>query len=589
MQFGLQAAPTSLVLSGARAGTFGAWTINRDGAPPQYAREAARQLVQPQAHDNARVGVLGGRLHGGGVVHVEKIAVRAVSNIRCVPRSASYGGTLLLDMPLRKPIGCSLLHNTPARTVLMLRGGMESSGGAMDKECSRCLLVLPHSSFSKSQLRKGDARRCNPCVAAAAPSGSASASDPADTLLDSLTSSLNNLVLNPSAPLLSTSAPARQRGARAPTREQTDRWLSEIESAALGMEEGGVLAIGFRKMGEWLLDDGVEQITQTKLDALQLLLPRVLEESVEVGGGCADELVRLGYPAPTDRAMEHAAHAFVRSCDRLVYRLRWIAEHAASSAGDNAPLRARRVAGAWVAEHAIVCSVLCREAAARVLRLDAECYCESDSGESFGRPILYVVSCDDNPVRSGADSTAAVVGSLALGTRVEGWPLGAWLELVPTERTEPLDGAVDAAADSPRFVRLHTHELYGDGVRTLIHMQALCVSLSAVRHLDDRNHYWSRYVDPRVEARKARSMAAAAQGAPSLPAGWCEHKDPATGTAYYSDGVKSQWERPTAAAAATALDAVDDFGVAADFSAAAYRACDAFDEASDDQSVDGDM
>jgi hypothetical protein len=72
-------------------------------------------------------------------------------------------------------------------------------------------------------------------------------------------------------------------------------------------------------------------------------------------------------------------------------------------------------------------------------------------GGPFGRPIRYLAStCQYDPrdptkesqeplaIRDAPSTDAPVVGTPPLGTHVEGWPMGWWLELEPSFEARPL-------------------------------------------------------------------------------------------------------------------------------------------------------
>ena len=62
-----------------------------------------------------------------------------------------------------------------------------------------------------------------------------------------------------------------------------------------------------------------------------------------------------------------------------------------------------------------------------------------DFGDPFGRPIRFIAQHGPLPIQSEPDSEAPTVGWISAQDMVVGWPMGAWLELMPSGRPTPMD------------------------------------------------------------------------------------------------------------------------------------------------------
>ena len=94
-----------------------------------------------------------------------------------------------------------------------------------------------------------------------------------------------------------------------------------------------------------------------------------------------------------------------------------------------------------------------------VLRLYAERHRCPDFGEPFGRPIRFVVQHGPLAIQSEPNSEAPPVGWVSAQDMVVGWPMGAWLELMPLGRPTPTDQTQwtwpDGGHFDRRFVRIY--------------------------------------------------------------------------------------------------------------------------------------
>jgi hypothetical protein len=297
-------------------------------------------------------------------------------------------------------------------------------------------------------------------------------------------------------------SPHRQRGARPPTQEQRGRWRAAVSAAACDIDRDGSATFGF-----WLGDH--VPLERESAEDLASNFPHLAAEAVEASREASRRLTRLGYKQPSKRACDNAERAYTRCYDRLHAHLRYDALAAAREAGDAAPTRALAVADDWMCDYNDYCYRICSAAAERTLRLAAERHTREDAdGEPFGRPIRYVASdyqfdysSDPNgeetweplPVRGAPYTDAPVVGIVPLGTRVEGWPMGWWLELPPSYAVIRLGGEARHVADR-RFVQIlesgpdYAHPSGDSTIDEWHFLVAERVSTSTVRHYLDLSY-----------------------------------------------------------------------------------------------------